>query len=592
MSFHEKPLLPDLGDLGIDGLGIESLVPMNDEDRDAFFPFDGVGIDALESDPLDRLFDGTYDASPDSTRVSGGGSRAEAKHHSNPSASNHSNHSNHSPHSSNATPATSETLFLHTPEFASTDESLEQRLRRQARMKKNRENAQLSRIRKKQQLETLEETVRDLAKQNTELNVFVQRLAAENFLLRDHLKEVCGRAKVAVPDVPSVLDEVSNKSRGDVEGDVVGVHVDKTTTGTTTGTTTATTRTSKRKRGGISSGATTAFLALFALFLFASPTAFLGDEREDASLVPFVAPTTTTSRMTAASTGLVRSGRDLLSLQHADNYEDLQGNPSDPPTLITSADFISQTLDTLLLDQAPLELPKHALAVAKDLAPSALVLDDPESSSSSLPASTIFPALADRFFASSGLAPPQTCKKVFEFTAEDLSMHGPINKKSVENFVLGTTVGFKGRSTGLRIDGSTDRTSLLSSLLTEREGQRERVSFPDSEGEETKALALKNDHDPLPSTANTIDAMNAMNAIDAMDAMNTTTMEPSLVSVLLPQRAVAATDHGNTSEPGKHGHKPLTAVDELYVVVLNPQRTFSTYACSLATGGKKGALIV
>jgi len=54
--------------------------------------------------------------------------------------------------------------------------------------------------------------------------------------------------------------------------------------------------------------------------------------------------------------------------------------------------------------------------------------------------------------------------------------------------------------------------------------------------------------------------------------------EPSLVSVLLPANSSA-----NPDGPG------LTAIDEIYVVILNPQNTFSTYACQLPN---KRALVV
>jgi len=126
---------------------------------------------------------------------------------------------------SHVTPTTSGSHYGHQgshgnsasgPARASRSSEEEEEERRQLRMRKNRENAYLSRIRKKQQMENLESACRILAKENTNLNVFVQRLAAENFLLRDHLKEVCRQAKVQVPDVPNVLEEVSRGT--DVEG--------------------------------------------------------------------------------------------------------------------------------------------------------------------------------------------------------------------------------------------------------------------------------------------------------------------------------------------------------------------------------------
>ncbi len=443
------------------------------------------------------------------------------------------------------------------------DEARREEERRAIRMKKNRENAALSRIRKKQQLEALEETVRSLAKQNTELNVFVQRLAAENFLLRDHLAEVSGLANVAVPDVPSVLDEVSSRA---VRGD--DVEAGRTTTTmttppppplTTTTTTMKKTATTKRKRGGLSSGATTAFLALFSLFLFASPTAFLGGNNDDASSSsPALAGLPAVSSVVGplGTTDFVGRGLKMTA-----EFEDTETGEM----TTTMSDLVSKTIDALLHDQAALQLPKHALEVAKDMAPSALALDDGTTPTTppSLPAASFFRALADRFFSNSGLEPPQTCKKVFEFTPDDLP--SPINKKSVEKYVLGTAVGFKGRSSGLRVSESSPSSSEDVEVVADPPTQSTSVVLP------TTSKTSKTSKTSTTSTPTTV-----------VSSDLPTPTSPSVVSVLFPTpRNASGTEPSSTAG--------LAAVDELYVVVLNPQSTFTTYACPILS---KGALIV
>ena len=435
------------------------------------------------------------------------------------------------------------------------DEARRVEERRAIRMKKNRENAALSRIRKKQQLEALEETVRSLAKQNTELNVFVQRLAAENFLLRDHLAEVSGLANVAVPDVPSVLDEVWSRAvRGDdVEAGRTTMTMTPPPPLTTTTTTMKKTATTKRKRGGLSSGATTAFLALFSLFLFASPTAFLGGNNDDASSSsPALAGLPAVSSVVGplGTTDFVGRGLKMTA-----EFEDTETGEM----TTTMSDLVSKTIDALLHDQAALPLPKHALEVAKDMAPSALALDDGTTPTTppSLPAASFFPALADRFFSNSGLEPPQTCKKVFEFTPDDLP--SPINKKSVEKYVLGTAVGFKGSSSGLRVSESSPSSSEDVEVVADPPTQSTSVVLP---------TTSKTSKTSTPTTVVSSDLP--------------TPTSPSVVSVLFPTpRNASGTEPSSTAG--------LAAVDELYVVVLNPQSTFTTYACPILS---KGALIV
>lgn len=74
-----------------------------------------------------------------------------------------------------------------------------------ARMQRNRENAFLSRQRKKQQMMELQQTCTHLRGQTTQLTCLVHRLVAENCLLRHHLGTACKQAGVPIPEVPSAM---------------------------------------------------------------------------------------------------------------------------------------------------------------------------------------------------------------------------------------------------------------------------------------------------------------------------------------------------------------------------------------------------
>lgn len=81
----------------------------------------------------------------------------------------------------------------------------EDEAKRLARMQRNRENAFLSRQRKKQQMMELQQTCTHLRGQTTQLTCLVHRLVAENCLLRHHLGTACKQAIMPVPDVPSAM---------------------------------------------------------------------------------------------------------------------------------------------------------------------------------------------------------------------------------------------------------------------------------------------------------------------------------------------------------------------------------------------------
>jgi hypothetical protein len=526
MSTPEELLFNDL----------DSLVPLTPED--AFFPLD-VEDKSIPLLDFDDLLGFEHGASPvsDTMRV---GVSAEAT----PATSESWNERNCQGNNTSSKRSCGTSL---PSELEYSEEE-----KRQARMRKNRENAHLSRLRKKQQLESLQQTCENLAQQNTELNVFVQRLAAENFLLRDHLNEVCRRAKVDVPDVPSVMEDLKRPD-GLEDGDWAGTG-EKEASGSGRPARSAAT---KRKRGGASSGATAAFLALFSLFLLASPSMFLGTSPAEKLTLP------------DGTARLANTGRSLMALDETNLQQMLPSevHKEKLETALELSDYFSQTVEALLLDQADLDLSKHALAVVEDMAQHALALDvddedagadagrdaRPEASKKYLPASTVFPALADRFFESSGLESPQMCRKVFEFSAEDVPAASVSSKKSIEKYVLGTAAGFKGRSSGLKL-----------------------TPTPHNRNARAVSKAV--------SPVKTDELMDSIQSIQSAEPAESTSnlpvpsvTEPSLVSVLLPANA--------SVKPSKSG---LTAISELYVVILNPQNTFSTYACQLP----KRALVI
>jgi hypothetical protein len=527
--------------------GLEAYDPL--VTNGAFFPLDdttGKGIGSLDLDELLDAFDGSSPAS-DLTGV------VDVPIETTPATSD--SWGGHSGQKGSCDNGAGHADTFATVDDKSSDDFKGEEERRQARMRKNRENAHLSRLRKKQQLENLQQSCKDLARKNTELNVFVQRLAAENFLLRDHMREVCEQSKVEVPDVPSVLDELivqgkeaSNEERiavsvADTEAtEIRTVPATRTVAGcgaastvTAPSTTTlppkmtstvascgSTHGPSSKRRKRASSGAAAAFLALFSIFLFVSPGSivspgerlYLPDGQGEGS-------------------GLVgSSGRSLMAL-------DKVSSPETGEIVEDLSRYFNQAVDQLLLEQAQLELPKQALSVVEDMAQHALALDvdkvqpsdvesaDSNDSSKYLPASTVFPALADRYFESSGLEAPQMCRKVFEFSAKDVPSASLNGKKIIENYVLGTMHGFKGRSSGLQLPTNG------------HDGEVEHVE-----------------------TLKTIDTDNHLPTVQSM--------EPGLVSVLLPANA--------SSNPSRSG---ITAINELYVVILNPQNTFSTYSCLL-----------
>lgn len=90
----------------------------------------------------------------------------------------------------------------------------EKDLRRQRRLIKNRESAQLSRVRKREQLEVLELQLQEVNAENARLKQQVDSLTAENQHLKDHIvtlnkQESAPLSPPVSPDLSS--DELSGK---------------------------------------------------------------------------------------------------------------------------------------------------------------------------------------------------------------------------------------------------------------------------------------------------------------------------------------------------------------------------------------------
>eukprot|EP00890_Picochlorum_soloecismus_P004480 jgi/Picsp_1/5032/NSC_02395-R1_bzip transcription factor family protein len=423
----------------------------------------------------------------------------------------------------------------------------EEEKKRQARMQRNRENAQLSRLRKKQQMLELQRCCQALKAQNGQLGCFVQRLVAENCLLRKALSGVCAQSKIEVPDIPSALQPAA------VQGDAnlhlkrpasmggVAMHLPVPTFnqevnksfspgGTCSSAKSqteivvnsagkASDQSNKRRKIG---GAGAAFLALFSLFLVITPYSMEYYQPPPPSSGQAYLPTGS-----GASSGNKhhQNGRSLLSIQEKNEAVDL-------------SQYFTQTVESLLEDQNAQGIPKNALQKLEDIAPAAVLLesDTHEGKRTSLDASTVFPILAKRFFESSGLDAPQKCRKVFEVDANAISHHVR-NKRKIEKYLSGT-YGFKGRSTGT-------------------------LSLSDED------MNLRNQGNLILPEGNIVDDLDLKDAKQVPPTVQKPVSEPMIVSVLLP---------ANSSRSSEAG---ISAVDHLYVVVLNPENKFTTYSCDL-----------
>lgn len=301
-----------------------------------------------------------------------------------------------------------------------------------ARMQRNRENAYLSRQRKKQQMAELQQTCTQLRGQATQLTCLVHRLVAENCLLRHHLGSACQKAGMPVPDVPSAMkptmagaaqaavgigtgivgapamapvkqqpvilrpgmvpitaqqqQQQQPAAPAAVPAVVVPQQAAAPAAADALPTTTASGRPVRTKRARVT-GAGAAFLTLFSIFLFVGPMA------------PLTGRNTTSSGSPSATAGYLPPAEGLLSSNHATNQllgpitrsrasggrsllqsasiEDSSTAASDPLPL--SASLVHQTVDALLQDPYSQRLPATALQRLQDLAPAAVVLDPNDS---------------------------------------------------------------------------------------------------------------------------------------------------------------------------------------------------------------------
>ena len=311
--------------------------------------------------------------------------------------------------------------------------------KRLARMQRNRENAYLSRQRKKQQMFELHQTCTQLRGHNTNLTAFIQRLVAENCLLRHHLGVVCVKAGVAMPDVPSVMKPTTTTTSPAVGG------TNGTTNGTAAGVgmamrplvpgmlptanvqqqqqqqqlgnnnlninrapqqqTTAqqappsapaptSSRPVRSKRSRTTTGAGAAFLALFSVFLFVGPfvpgTSLSGRPLDTATPISHSAGYLPAASILNSGGGggavlepLSRStGGGGRALQAAATIDDDGGDTtttssSTPPHVLTSASIVNETLEALLRDPSSqtASIQLKALQRLQELAPAAVLLD-------------------------------------------------------------------------------------------------------------------------------------------------------------------------------------------------------------------------
>jgi len=308
-----------------------------------------------------------------------------------------------------------------------------------ARMQRNRENAYLSRQRKKQQMAELQQTCTQLRGQATQLTCLVHRLGAENCLLRHHLTAACQKAGMPLPDVPSAMKAAAagaapapvgtgtgagraaavapvnqqavisrpglvpiaappppqqNKQppAAPVAVPTVSPQAAAPTAAATPPaavlpTTTASGRPVRTKRARVT-GAGAAFLTLFSIFLVVGPMA------------PITGSNKTSSGSSSATAGYLPPAGGLLSSDHTTgqllgpitrshasggrsllqsaSIEDSSTTATDPSVPL-SASLVHQTLDTLLQDPYSQDLPAQALQSLQDLAPAAVVLDPNDS---------------------------------------------------------------------------------------------------------------------------------------------------------------------------------------------------------------------
>lgn len=532
----------------------------------------------------------------------------------------------------------------------------EDEAKKMARMQRNRVNAYLSRQRKKQQFQQLQASVAHFKMQNSQLLYLLQRLTAENSLLRHHLTDVCSKFNVPVPEIPSCLQETRqqneavasggsmqdsavsgvlsfNKSPPMVPPNSGGIDIQPNTSSSAIGhvQTQCSAPPSPNHTSGVGeqhsakrkriSGAGAVFLTLFSVFMFASP--YIPRNAQHPRDISGALPGYTQGFNGIVSTSasdfsngmddqlhVSRHGRSLMAIDKDRMDLDCLDGPQNSKCLVN---LFNETVEELLQNPKSKSLPDRALKKLQDLAPVAVLLnpdirketlevDEYEGigravaelsgshreSADPMSASVAFPMLASHFFNADGLGAPQTCEKVFEFSASEVS-HPLRSKKSVESYIL-RNYGFKGRSTGLKVPPSVvqkdqdENHQRNKAALTIRS---EDYDFNDPKPSEVFIGSV--DYSGQHSTENdfTEDEPQYLSS-ELLDSdleydsassdshkiiLPSQVDEPMLVSLLLPNAS-----HGSQSDDSD----TLNAIDRVFVITLHPQDRFVAYSCGLS----------
>jgi hypothetical protein len=505
---------------------------------------------------------------------------------------------------------------------------VEDEAKRQARMKRNRENAFLSRQRKKQQTIELQQQCSLLRKQTTQLTCMVQRLVAENCLLRHHLSTTCQRAGVPVPDVPSALKaapatphaagygghptvsrlggpgvepgRASQPSNGLVPEkavpsglDIVTPQIsgDNKSEGTKTATAGAVGGNGGGRKRARTTGASAAFLALFSIFMFVGPGNLVPGSNfgskhanmpHSTSLGGPLALLPAGSNVGENEAGWSNThGRSLLAVQGGGvGQEDRDVKRLEQWPLVVGSDksevskelmalLVNQTLEALCQDPHNHKdlLTREAMDRIKQLGPVAVSLDREVAGGPSI----TFPLMASHFLEGSGLANPQTCTKVFDFSAATMS-NSMRSKRRIDKYVSGSSVGFKGRS--LVTSTSEGVLTLSSSSKGERPDDqiktKQMVVQQDNEREINDGVYDQKDkHNRQVRVNKTMSLEVTDEKLDGYlpEDSESSSSEPALVSLLLPT-------------PSKAGL--LSAIDRILIMFLYPGDRFVTYSCGLS----------
>ncbi|KAL4519164.1 hypothetical protein Ndes2526A_g00264 [Nannochloris sp. 'desiccata'] len=497
-----------------------------------------------------------------------------------------------------------------------------------ARMQRNRENAYLSRQRKKQQMAELQQTCTQLRGQATQLTCLVHRLVAENCLLRHHLGSACQKAGMPVPDVPSAMkptmagaaqaavgigtgmvgapamapvkqqpvilrpgmvpitaqqQQQQPAAPAAVPAVVIPQQAAAPAAADALPTTTASGRPVRTKRARVT-GAGAAFLTLFSIFLFVGPMA------------PLTGRNNTSSGSPSATAGYLPPAEGLLSSDHATNQllgpitrsrasggrsllqsasiEDSSTAASDPLPL--SASLVHQTLDALLQDPYSQRLPAQALQRLQDLAPAAVVLDPNDSRLNDAGTGNSVPQSSGTTSTTNPLAAHTAFPILANSFFKAAGLDAPQTCQKVFEFDASTLPHPARSASAFSRSSTTTRTPLrLPSASSDVLDSGGESSLVVKASENERRL---HEYEELPLAQQSIDSdndhgnhgENNQNEGESTDLLPIAVNEPTLVSVLLPS---------NASQAGEDG---LSAVDRVFVVLLHPGERFITYSCGLS----------